>query len=83
MEFPAYFEADPLEECPEMFTVTIPGLAEQGGVGVTCAATLAEARKMAVDLVDTWLVLHDDAGRPLPSRNLEQAKLQLATVPMG
>jgi hypothetical protein len=24
MEFPPYFEANPLEECPEMFTVTIP-----------------------------------------------------------
>ncbi len=66
MEFPAYFEADPLEECPEMVTVTIPGLADQGGEAVTCGPSMAEARRMAVDLVDTWLVLHDDAGRPLP-----------------
>lgn len=57
MEFPAYFEADPLETMPRLTSATIPGLADQGGQAVTCGPSMAEARRMAVDLVDTWLVL--------------------------
>lgn len=68
MEFPAFFEADPLEESPDMVTVTVtvPGLATSGQKAVTCGRNLAEARRMAVDLVDTWLVLHDDSAGSLP-----------------
>ncbi len=67
MEFPAYFEADPIEDNPEMVTVTIPGLGSNGQAAVTCGSNLAEARRMAVDLVDTWLVLHDDLGDSMPA----------------
>lgn len=64
--FPARFVADPAEGFPHMTTVIIPGLDGTEDGAYTSGYTLEEAREMAVDLVDTWLIFRDENEQPWP-----------------
>jgi len=67
LQFPARFVADPAEGFPQMTTVIIPGLDGSEGGAYTSGYTLEEARQMAVDLVDTWLIFRAENEQPWPT----------------
>ncbi len=65
ISYPALFQQD--EEHPHLWAVQIPWLDGSPEGAYTCGTGLDEARRMAQDLVECWLILHTDAGRPYPA----------------
>jgi len=65
--YPAIFEKESASEYSHLWGVRIPGLDGTSEGPVTCGDNLEEARKMASELVDIWLILHDEKGQPFPT----------------